>query len=301
VAGNRVPRKAAIATGERRLLELIGDMVGLLEIEEFCNGLLEALHRAVPSHWVSLNDVGADPDTTWGIVDPPLTITDEQYAAFARYAHQNPLIERFGQTRDGRALRFSDVVTREELHAREIYKDYYAIVGVEHQISITLPHDADRILGIALSRNAGHSDFTDAERDLLNDARPFLIQAYRNAVRYSDLLAGRTRGGRVQRAPQLDRLAALGLTTRQAEVLQLLAIGVSERDIGIRLAISQRTVQKHLERCYRRLGVDNRSSAGAIAWSTLDTTSSESAEAQRTGGLPDFLEGSARGRRFRPG
>jgi DNA-binding CsgD family transcriptional regulator len=256
---------------DRRLLELIGDTGGLLEIEEFGHELLQALHRAVPSDWVSLNDIGPDPDTFWGIIEPALTITIEQQQAFARYAYQNPLVERMTKTRDGRALRFSDVITPKALHRREIYTQYYALIGVEHQIAFTLPHDKDRILGVALSRTPTNSDFTDSERDLLDEARPFLIQAYRNAIRYSEALTAQTPASATPRTPELGRLVALGLTSRQAEVLQLLATGVAECDIATRLQVSQRTVQKHLERCYRQLNVNNRSHAGAIAWSTIDT------------------------------
>jgi DNA-binding CsgD family transcriptional regulator len=254
-----------------RLLRLIGDTEGLLEVDEFGHELLHALHRAVTSHWVSLNDIGPNPDTIWTIVEPPLTITIEQQKAFLRYAYQNPLIERMTQTRDGRAVRFSDLITPDELHAREIYTQYYALVGVEHQIAFTLPHDKDRILGVALSRRANAEDFSDAERDLLNQARPFLIQAYRNAVRYSELLATTRPPSSAPRTPELERLVALGLTRRQAEVLRLLATGIGEHQIATQLGISHRTVQKHLQHCYRHLGVNNRSQAGASAWSTIDS------------------------------
>jgi len=43
-------------------------------------------------------------------------------------------------------------------------------------------------LGIARSR--GKRDFTASERDLLNLARPYLIQAYRNALAYTALARG---------------------------------------------------------------------------------------------------------------
>ena len=79
----------AIASDDR-LLELIGDTEGLLEIDEFRHGLLGALHRAVPADWVSLNDIGPDPNTIVAIVEPPLSAGQRE--RFARYAHQNPLI-----------------------------------------------------------------------------------------------------------------------------------------------------------------------------------------------------------------
>jgi DNA-binding CsgD family transcriptional regulator len=270
-----------------RLLRLIGDTEGLMELEEFAHELLHAVHRAVPSDWVSLNDIGPDPDTIWGIVEPPLTITLEQQQAFSRYAYQNPLIERITQTRDGRAVRFSDLITPEELHAREIYTQYYALVGVEHQIAFTLPHEKDRLLGVALSRRANAEDFSDAERDLLNQARPFLIQAYRNAVRYSELLASTVLTNSPPRTPELERLVALGLTRRRAEVLQMLAAGAGEREIATQLAISHRTVQKHLQNCYRQLGVNNRSEAGAIAWSTIDNPPAAGQSTRQPSGEPE--------------
>ncbi len=272
MATSSLPSQLDTVESDPRLLELIGDTVSLLGIEEFRHELLHALRRAVPARWVSLNDIGPDPDTIAAIVDPPMT--DEQHETFARYAHQNPLIERMTITRDGRPLRFSDVVSVEELHTREIYTQFYRPAGVEYQIAFTLPHDKDRLLGVALSRTPISGDFTDAERNLLDRARPFLIQAYRNAIRYSALPVAQMPRGGAPRVPEPQRLVALGLTCRQAEVLALLATGVTERDIATRLAISHRTVQKHLERCYRRLNVTNRSHAGAIAWSTINATSS---------------------------
>lgn len=255
---------------DRRLLDLIGDTQGLVEIDGFLQELLHALRRAVPADWVSLDDVGPDGDTITVIIDPP--ITPEQIRLFARYAHQNPLVEHYNEVRSGRALRISDVVTQDEFHAREIYAKLYEPLGVEYQLAFTLPHAKGRILGVVLSRNRTSPDFTDEERDLIDEARRFLIQAYRNAIRYSELLAGQpTADGAAAQPPGLESLVALGLTDRQAHVLQLLATGARERDIAERLAISHRTVQKHLENCYRRLGVTNRSHAAAIAWSTVDS------------------------------
>jgi DNA-binding NarL/FixJ family response regulator len=165
-------------------------------------------------------------------------------------------------------MRFSDLITLEQLHALELYTEVYAKLGVEYQMAFTLPHEKDRILGVALSR--GDRDYTDEERDLLDQARPFLIQAYRNAIRYTSLLADPQRNGDDHSIPRIDRLLALGLTKRQAEILALIASGAAERDIAQRLQISHRTVEKHLERCYRRLGVNNRSLAASVAWATLD-------------------------------
>jgi DNA-binding NarL/FixJ family response regulator len=57
----------------------------------------------------------------------------------------------------------------------------------------------------------------------------------------------------------------LGLTVREAEVLLWIGHGKGTRDIAEILGMSPRTVQKHLEQIYAKLGVENRAAAAAIA------------------------------------
>jgi len=64
----------------------------------------------------------------------------------------------------------------------------------------------------------------------------------------------------------VERLAeSLGLTRREAEVLLWVSYGKSSGDISDVLEISPRTVQKHLEHVYVKLGVETRSAAAAMA------------------------------------
>ncbi|WP_315728190.1 response regulator transcription factor [Bradyrhizobium sp. SZCCHNS2015] len=58
-----------------------------------------------------------------------------------------------------------------------------------------------------------------------------------------------------------------GLTTREGEVLSWLSKGKTNRDIAQILGLSPRTVDKHLEQIYAKLGVENRTAAAAIATS----------------------------------
>jgi DNA-binding response OmpR family regulator/DNA-binding CsgD family transcriptional regulator len=65
-----------------------------------------------------------------------------------------------------------------------------------------------------------------------------------------------------------DRAAlqgAFALTARETEVLLWLSRGKANRDIGEILDISPRTVNKHLEQVFIKLGVENRSAAAAMA------------------------------------
>jgi ATP/maltotriose-dependent transcriptional regulator MalT len=85
---------------------------------------------------------------------------------------------------------------------------------------------------------------------------------------------------RLGAAPALARLATLetrrgaepappapgGLSPREVEVLRLVAQGLSYADVGDRLFISPRTVARHLQSIYTKLGVDSRAEAAAFAF-----------------------------------
>jgi len=93
-------------------------------------------------------------------------------------------------------------------------------------------------------------------------ARPFLIQIYRNALAYAAHAQERAPG----EDAMIKRLREGGLTAREAVVLAGVAHGASNSDLAVVLEVSERTVAKHLERTYRKLGVPNRSRAAAMAW-----------------------------------
>ena len=65
-------------------------------------------------------------------------------------------------------------------------------------------------------------------------------------------------------AKQRDRSAET-LTERELEILQLLAFGYTNRDIGKKLFISPDTVKTHLEHIFQKLGANDRTAAVAEA------------------------------------
>ena len=61
----------------------------------------------------------------------------------------------------------------------------------------------------------------------------------------------------------------LSLSAREGEVLAWLANGKSNKDIATILNLSPRTVTKHIEQIFAKLGVENRTAAAAMAFSRL--------------------------------
>jgi DNA-binding NarL/FixJ family response regulator len=62
-----------------------------------------------------------------------------------------------------------------------------------------------------------------------------------------------------------SRLLEAALTPRETEVLSWIAKGKTNRDVAEILGMSARTVNKHLERVYEKLGVETRAAAAALA------------------------------------
>lgn len=63
--------------------------------------------------------------------------------------------------------------------------------------------------------------------------------------------------------------ARFQLTGREVEVLRWVACGKTNRDIGTILDLSPRTVNKHLEHVYVKLGVETRTAATSVALSAM--------------------------------
>ena len=57
----------------------------------------------------------------------------------------------------------------------------------------------------------------------------------------------------------------IGLTERESELLSLLSTGMTNRELGGQLYVSENTIKTHLGRLYAKLGVRNRAQAASLA------------------------------------
>jgi DNA-binding CsgD family transcriptional regulator len=339
-------------TDTQLLLELVGEAYGFEDLAQYRHGILETITRVVPCDRVGYNEI--TPDGTFALTVPDF---DQSLAPkFAELIYENPLIQRFERTRDGRPYRISDLIDQPTFHGLALYQEFYRHIGIEWQVAFTLPARAPLIVGIALTRT--RADFTNREVQLLALARPHLMQAYRNAelrgARQAMLVAleqgldtlGKhlvvlDPGGRVEFATDgarqmlgdtvansrglpepvrdwisqlheprgaaqpllldtakgtllvrllpnertdrrevllLERgteelsviaLRSLGLTARQAETLRSAALGHTASQTAARMGITPRTVEKHLQHVYGKLGARSLAQAAAIAWAAV--------------------------------
>ncbi len=57
----------------------------------------------------------------------------------------------------------------------------------------------------------------------------------------------------------------MGLTERESEILSLLPAGLTNRELGKQLYVSENTIKTHLRSLYTKLGVRNRAQAASLA------------------------------------
>ncbi|WNM32866.1 response regulator transcription factor [Streptomyces sp. Li-HN-5-11] len=101
-----------------------------------------------------------------------------------------------------------------------------------------------------------------------------LVSAVRTVARGQSLLdpsattrlMARLRGGQQEEEPD----ALPGLTEREREILALIGEGLTNRQIGQRLYLAEKTVKNHISRLLAKLGVERRIQAAVIATQVQD-------------------------------
>ena len=139
--------------------------------------------------------------------------------------------------------RLSDVATQTELERNRAYVDVLRPSGAGHQLTVLAsPISMRSTRGWSISRSG--SDFPEQAVALALALQPMLALLDRSFL-----------------AEPLDGAAAaerVGLTSRELQVLRLIAEGLTSHAIGRQLRISSRTVDKHRESIHRKLGRHDR-------------------------------------------
>lgn len=116
-------------------------------------------------------------------------------------------------------------------------------------------------------------------RELYAAPRPFRVKLHQSELVVRLIFDGQMRELTLLFEEQAERsageLSCLGLTPREAEVLILMSRGKTDREIAVLCAISVRTVQKHAEHLYIKLGVETRTAAVMAAMGSLDVRGQE--------------------------
>jgi DNA-binding CsgD family transcriptional regulator len=141
--------------------------------------------------------------------------------------------------------RLSDVVTMSQLRSTRAYVELLHPVGADHQLTIPTANPTPDS-GRAWAINRSGRDFTDRELEVSIRLQPILVILERGAAHPPADTSGDEAAERLR------------LTTRERQILQQVADGLTADEIGALLRISPRTVRKHLENAYEKLGQHDR-------------------------------------------
>ena len=155
-------------------------------------------------------------------------------------------------------LKISDfLVTRTQLRRNPWYWEVMRPSGIEYEMKLWLPAPEGIGRGFFFVRGPHQHDFGERDRALLQLLRPYLARI---------------------RARWESRHRPAALTAREAEVVQLVAQGFTNKEIAARLVISNTTVRTHLENIFFKLGVHTRTAAVAHLLSAASRTLAQAAE-----------------------
>jgi DNA-binding CsgD family transcriptional regulator len=237
----------------QRAVSLVDSLAELDDPDGFAAIVLPGLAGLVGCDVLTYNEIGPAPGQTSYADFPAGALDPTTQAVFAAHVHEHPLVNHYRATGTGEPVMISDFLSLDRFHRLRIYAEFFRGIAVEHQLAINLPGPDEQVIGVALSR--GRRDFSGQDRALLSVLRAPLIAALLRA-------RSRRQASQALGAVACGPLAApVGLTDREIVILRLVAAGRTNSAIAHELRLSPRTVAKHLEHVYRKLGVSGRAAA----------------------------------------
>ncbi|GAA0904811.1 helix-turn-helix transcriptional regulator [Virgisporangium aurantiacum] len=220
----------------------------------FERAMLTSAAELIACDTVSYNEHRLD---TWQelrcVVEPSYVERSPVRREYLRHLGGHPPVEACarGRLATGDTTSLSDLMTQREYRRLPIYADYFRHRGVEDQLVAVVKARDLRTVLVVFSRS--RRGFGDRDRTVLRLLLPHL----QHAVRHRRRLAALT-------SSVANRTTPLGpdvwdrLTERERDIVTCLASGGTDQKIARTLAISPRTVGKHLENVYRKVNVPGR-------------------------------------------
>ena len=251
------PDAALLAPSDwRAVLDVLGDLADAVDDGDgFAHCGVEVLPRLAASEITTLSLCDLTNGHRYVIGRPACAIGDQARAAFDCHFGAHLLVRYHAAERGGHVHRISDSLPFADFRRTGLYDEYYRAIGIDHAVALPLRVDDDWLVSFVFNRHG--RDFSEREVACLEQAR---VGAARLFAR-TRLVERARDAGRVPHdaGPQLRRVQSL--TDREHEVLRWVAAGKTDRDIAAILAISHRTVHKHLQSAYAKLGVETRTAA----------------------------------------
>ncbi len=239
----------------KKLLDVIAGLQEPVTTEGFGAQLTRLIGDFIPGVICAFDEI----DLTSGAYrishNCPLSEADNQrmFGRLTEVYQQNPIYDYVQQGGTEQIVLISDLMPRSKIQCTDLYNDVFKPVGIEHQINVLVPTEGC-LSTLTLNRDR---DFPTQTMELCRMLIRHIQLAHQSARVFSELESmkhGVEDGGN-----------KLGLTAREVELLHWIQEGKRNNEIGLILAVSPRTVEKHVENILRKLGVETRTAAAKAA------------------------------------
>jgi DNA-binding CsgD family transcriptional regulator len=251
----RTPDPNLLRAGDwRAALEFVNEVASALTDDNgFVHSAGSGLKRLVASELTTLSicHLVSGRRTVHG--DAAGSIGPAERECFDQHFREHPLVQVHGERLHPHVHRISDSLPLPRFQCTPLYADYYRRIGIDHVLALPLHQGHGWLVSWVLNRRG--RDFSDREAALLDQVRAPLARLFAQSAWAPRAAAAPS----IERAPTLSALAPL--TPREREVLQWVAAGKTDRDIAAIVGASVRTVHKHLQHIYAKLGVETRTAA----------------------------------------
>jgi DNA-binding CsgD family transcriptional regulator len=164
-----------------------------------------------------------------------------QYESYYQFNDPiTPLMKRYEV-----AVRSTDVLKQEELVKTEFYNDFLKKDGLCWGVNLYAWHEGRNLGDMRIWRDSRRDNFSEDDLRMLDMIQP----AFTSAL-------SRARSGAVPRPANASLI--IRLSPREQETAQLVAQGLSDKEIARHLNIATTTVRTHLENAFRKTGASNR-------------------------------------------
>lgn len=162
---------------------LVDDLLDRLDavddLETFGRVVASRLLELIPGVSASYNELNPAAGRAFAIVIPEPDAAWWAYytPVFEQHLHEHPFVRHVTAGGDGTARTWDDLPGGDRFRSTELYRRFYAPLGIDSQLSAQLPAPDGIVVGLAINR--GPEGFSARDRLLLDTLRTHLIRAYR--------------------------------------------------------------------------------------------------------------------------
>jgi DNA-binding CsgD family transcriptional regulator len=221
------------------MLGIASPVLRATTVDELADRLTAELHRRFDAPAVGMYLYGHDGRPTLERLDGTPVGFSSSYERLGRWC--DPVLRSVSATQ----LPANDCTALDDgqWESSRLYRDVSEPFGLEHILTAPLVRDGELIGTLHLARHDRTKAFNHFD----------LMEMAMVSVEVSMALTSLTR-----------HMPAPRLTAREASIVELVAAGLANREIGARLHISENTVKKSLKQLFERLGVHARAELIAV-------------------------------------